>query len=93
MFINSQLCAASVVKNSDLMIPVPWLLPELQKMINEYVTGHEIYNKCLLEYNTKVHYDENTGFPRGIFIIKINSDKISWLIRYCNIYNYSRKSR
>ena len=75
------------------MVSVPWLLPDLQKIINDYVIGHDIYNKVISEYNTKIYYDENTRSPRGILIIKIKSDKTSWLIRYCNIYNYNRKIR
>ena len=43
------------------MVSVPWLLPDLQKIINDYLTGHQLYNKCLREYKTKIHY-EASGF-------------------------------
>ena len=81
-------------------IEISSLLPDLQKIINYYVFGNTLYNKCLCEYKSKIHYDENYYGHCGTLIIgertSVSSDweianyrDFNGLIEYRTIYNFS----
>ena len=89
------------------MVPVPWLLPDLQKIINDYLTGHKLYNKLIAEYKTKIQYEEEDDnhecrltFGRGAAVapnmigwVCANYRDVDFIIADRNIYSFTCTSR
>ena len=73
------------------MVSVPWLLHDLQKIINDYLTGHQLYNKVVSEYKTKIHCNEFNNACKLYWVIA-NYRNFAVINTYGNrnIYNFSR---
>ena len=60
------------------MVSVPWLLPDLQKIINDYLTGHDIYNKVVAEYKSKINGQE--CFCRDQDVVSFGTYDEVWIL-------------